>query len=168
MKLITPLCLQLYIDSEYTSLDIIKGNIHTDPIFHTVGITGDEAQANPHTGIRQGCPLNPHLFILALSVILSDVDNRLMTHGVPTNTWSVGKPTCDLEYADDTHLFGISVEVLEEYLKHLQVEASLYGLLLNLVKAELLEHPKYTQDPPSFVDGTPVKTSQPTLTAILH
>ena len=96
---------------------------------------------------------------MVLSVILSDVDNRLLTHGIPTNTWSVGKPTYDQEYADDTLLFGISIEVLGEYLKHLQVEASLYGLLLNLEKTGLLEHPKYAQEPLTFADGNQVKTS---------
>ena len=161
-------------------LEIIK-DIYTDPTFHTVGLNGEKAYATPHTGIRQGCPVSPYLFIMVLSVILTDVDDRLISHGVPTNTWSVGKPAYDLEYADDTLLFGITVEVLGEYLKHLQVEASLYGLLLNLEKTELLEHPKYNQEPLTFADGTPVKTNhvvkylgsqvswhKPTLTAIQH
>ena len=139
-------------------VDIIS-DIYTDPTFYTLGINGDKAQATPHTGIRQGCPLSPYLFIMVLTDILSDVDTRLITHGVPTNTWSVGKPTSDLEYADDTLLFGISTEVLEEYLCHLQSEASLYGLLLNLEKTELLNHPKRNTPPPNFIDGTPVKVS---------
>ena len=42
---------------------------------------------------------------MVLSVVLSDVDTRLRTHGTPTNTWSIGQPTYDLEYADDTLLF---------------------------------------------------------------
>ena len=41
-----------------------------------------------------------------------------MVHGTPTNTWLVGKPTYDLEYADDTLLFGINTDVLEDYLGH--------------------------------------------------
>ena len=65
----------------------------------------------------------------------------------------------DLEYADDTLLFGISVNVVEEYLKHLQVEASLYGLLLNLTKTELLKHPKYSDEPLHFSNGDPVPVS---------
>ena len=104
-------------------------------------------------------PLSPDLFVMVLSVILADVDNRLITHGIPTNTWSIGKPAYDLEYADDALLFGISIEVLGEYLKHLQVEASLHGLLLNLEKTKLLEHPKYNQEPLTFADGTQVKTN---------
>ena len=33
----------------------------------------------------------------------------------------------DLDYADDTLLFGVSTEVVEEYLCYPQSEASLYG-----------------------------------------
>ena len=66
-------------------VDIIS-DIYTEPTVYTLGINGDKAQATPHTGIRQGCPLSPYLFIMVLTVILSDVDSRLLTHGVPTNT----------------------------------------------------------------------------------
>ena len=137
-------------------LDIIQ-DIYNDPTFYTVGMQGEKQHATPHTGIRQGCPLSPYLFVMVLSVILSDVDTRLLRHGIPTNTWSVGKPVYDLEYADDTLLFGISVQVVEEYLRHLQVEASLYGLLLNLTKTELLKHPKLEDEQLRFSNGDPVQ-----------
>ena len=120
-------------------VEIIE-DIYTDPTFHTIGLNGEKSTAIPHTGIRQGCPLSPYLFITVLSVILEDVDER----------WSVGKPVYDLEYADDTLLFGISTDVVEEYLCHLQSEASLYGLLLNLEKTELLNHPKRQSPPPQI------------------
>ena len=48
---------------------------------------------------------------------------------------------------------------MEEFLCHLQSEASLYGLLLNLEKTVLLNHPKRITPPPSFIDGTEVKTN---------
>ena len=161
-------------------LDIVQ-DICTDPTFYTVGMRGQKSQATPHTGIRQGCPLSPYLFVMVLSVILMDVDDRLLKHGVPTNTWSVGKPIYDLEYADDTLLFGISTQVVEEYLKHLQVEATLYGLLLNFTKTELLRHPKLEDNQIHFANGDPVPVTEsakylgslvswkkPTLTALHH
>ena len=37
---------------------------------------------------------------------MSDLDDYLLEHGVPTNTWSVGRPTYDLEYADETLLIN--------------------------------------------------------------
>ena len=94
---------------------------------------------------------------MVLSV--SDVDTRLLGHGVPANTWSVGKPVYDLKCADDTLLFDIRMNVVEELLKHLQVEASLYRLLLNLTKIELLRHPKYQNETPQFANGNPVPTT---------
>ena len=161
-------------------IEVIR-DIYTEPTFYTIGINGDKFSATPHTGIRQGCPLSPYLFIMVLTVILADVDTRLLAHGVPTNTWSVGKPVYDLEYADDTMLFGISVEVLEEYLQTLQVEASLYGLFLNFTKTELLRHPKLLEGQVRFTQGDPVPIAdtvkylgsqvaweKPTLSAILH
>ena len=38
-------------------------------------------------------------------------------------------------------LMGVTGTQLEEILKHAQVEATLYGLQLNLDKTELLRHP---------------------------
>ena len=161
-------------------LDIVQ-DIYTDPTFYTVGMRGEKFQATPRTGVRQGCPLSPYLFVMVLSVILMDVDDRLLKHGVPTNTWSVGKPIYDLEYADDTLLFGISTQVVAEYLKHLQVEATLYGLLLNFTKTELLRRPKLEDNQIHFANGDPVPITEsakylgslvswkkPTLTALHH
>ena len=71
----------------------------------------------------------------------------------------MGKPIYiiyDLEYADETLLFGISTQVVEEYLKHLQVEATPYGPLLNLTKTELLRHPKLEAEQIHFANGDPV------------
>ena len=134
----------------------VTQDISASPTYCAVGINGERYSATLHAGIRQGCPLSPYLFIMVLSVMLHDVDKRLLTHGVATNTWSVSKLVYDLEYADDTPLFGISKAVLEEYLKHLQVEASLYGLLLHLTKTELLRHPQVGDGVVQFVNAEPV------------
>ena len=56
--------------------------------------------------IRQGCPLSPYLFIIVLSVLLHDVEEKLISQGLPLNTWSVGNPRYDLEHADDTLLIS--------------------------------------------------------------
>ena len=88
-------------------VDIIR-DLYKDQTFNTLGMQGSTAQAKPHTGIRQGCPLSPYLFIMVMTVLMFDVDRRLRTHGIPTNTWSVGKPVYDLEYADDTLLIAVT------------------------------------------------------------
>ena len=89
------------------SIDIIS-DVYTNPTFHTIGIQGDVSTATPHTGIRQGCPLSPYLFIMVLSVILADVDTRLMSHGTPQTRgrwvnphmiWSMQTTRCCLALA---------------------------------------------------------------------
>ena len=63
-------------------------------------------QGSVGSGFRQGRPLSPYPFVMVLAVLLEDVDWGVLHNGVPTNTWSRGKPVYDLEYADDTSLLG--------------------------------------------------------------
>ena len=135
-------------------VDIIS-DLYTQQTFTIRGTNGESVTATPHTGIRQGCPLSPYLFIMVMSVLFHDVDQRLLTAGIPTNTWSVGKPVYDLEYADDTLLISVTPPQMEQFLKYVQVEASLYGMQLNLTKTEILSGPG-DQTPIYFVDGTTV------------
>ena len=81
---------------------------YSKPIFQVQSWEGTSCTGKVGAGIRQGCPLSPYLFIMVLSVIMHDVDNALLEKGVPTNTWSVGNPTYDLEYADDTLLISLT------------------------------------------------------------
>ena len=136
-------------------VDIIR-DFYTNQTFYTRGPFGDTAKATPHTGIRQGCPLSPYLFIMVMTVLFSDVDRRLRIHGTPTNSWSVGKPVYDLEYADDTLLISVTKPQMNDILKAIEVEATLYGMLLNKEKTVSLE---YNADAPQvlyFADGSPV------------
>ena len=90
-----------------------------------------------------------------MTVLFRDVDTRLLAMGVSTNTWSIGKPVYDLEYADDTLLISVTPPQMEESLRTVQVEASLFGMTLNFSKTELLQGPEITM-PIYFVDGTQV------------
>ena len=85
-----------------------------------------------------------------MTVSLADVDRRLLSTGVPTNTCSVGKPVYDIDYADDTLLFGVTVTAVEEYLRNVQSEAS----LSQTSKKDYLKA-NNTTTPPAFVDSTP-------------
>ena len=68
---------------------------------------------------------------MLMTVLFHDVDTRLLAMGVSTNIWSIGKPVYDLEYADDTLLISVTPPQMEESLRTVQVEASLYGMTLN-------------------------------------
>ena len=139
-------------------IEIIQ-DFYTNPQFSTVGMNGAQAYGQASSGIRQGCPLSPYLFILLLTVLMHDTENRLLRTGTPTNTWSVGKPIFDIEYADDTLLFGITTPQLESMLHALEHEAMVYGLILNMSKSERLIQPGQEGNNIVFRSGDPVPTS---------
>ena len=139
-------------------IEIIQ-DFYTNPQFSTVGMNGAQAYGQASSGIRQGCPLSPYLFILLRTVLMHDTENRLLRTGTPTNTWSVGKPIFDIEYADDTLLFGITTPQLESMLHALEHEAVVYGLILNMSKSERLIQPGQEGNNIVFRSGDPVPTT---------
>ena len=118
------------------------GSIYKDPVFIACGLDGEKASGTVGSGIRQGCPFSPYLFVIVLTVIFEDMNRSLLSKGIPTNTWSVEKPVYDLEYADDTLLLGRTTAQLQSYLQELEEEATLYGMHFNYEKQRCLS----TQD----------------------
>ena len=114
-------------------------------------------------------PLSPYLLLLLLTILMHDTENRLLRTGTPTNTWSVGKPIFDIEYADDTLLFGITTPQLESMSHALEHEAMVYGLTLNMSKSEHLIQPgqegknggPLSPDPGSAHARTPIMDMHP-------
>ena len=94
--------------------------IYQGPTFYTVSATGEKSHGNVGSGIRQGCPLGLYLFIMVLTVLFEDLDYSLLQKGIATNTWSIGRPTYDLEYADDTLLMSVTIPQLESILRALE------------------------------------------------
>ena len=135
-------------------------DLYTDPTFCTQGYSTAKSWGKVHAGIRQGCPLSPYLFIMAMTVMFEDVDTRLRAHGTLQNTWSTGKPVYDLEYADDIALMAVSIPQLESFLHSVQVEATLDGLQFNTEKTELLVHPDYPAPTVVFANGDPVPVTK--------
>ena len=78
---------------------------------------------------------------------------------MPCNNWSIGKPVYDLEYADDTALMAVTLGQLQEFLHAVEVEASLYNMMLNKDKTELLVR-SLTDPTITFANGDPVPKSQ--------
>ena len=134
-------------------------SIYKDPIFYTRNFTGQQEEGRVGSGIRQGCPLSPYLFIMVLTVIMEDVDYTIASQGIATNTWSIGKPIYDLEYADDTLLISLTTTQMQTCLTAIETQASFCGMSLNQEKTELLID---TRKPPvtlRFSGGEEVPTT---------
>ena len=137
----------------------IISSLYQDPTFYTTSQFGDRAKGGVGSGIRQGCPLSPYLFIMLLTVIFEDVDWALLSDGIATNTWSVGKPVYDLEYADDTLLLALTTTQLQAMLQALEEQAYLYGMSLNQTKTEILADPRKSPPKVKFRSGEAVPTT---------
>merc|ERR1712061_740235 len=81
------------------------------------------------TGIRQGCPLSPYLFLIVMTVLFKDLhrDDHLNTIRHRQANW----PRDEILYADDTILISPDTRALNRMLKKLEEAASLYGLKFN-------------------------------------
>ena len=81
------------------------------------------------TGIRQGCPLSPYLFILVMHCIDHDIHEKksqsIFNNRIPNLDFDM------IYYADDTILFSTNCKDLNELLKHTEQVSALYGLNLN-------------------------------------
>ena len=139
-------------------LELIE-QFYNDASFELHAASGDKANGAFGSGIRQGCPLSPYLFIILLSVIFEDVEDLLLNKGVPTNVWSINHSCFDLEYADDTLLISLTIPQMQQILSSLEVEASLYGMFLNSTKTELLIDPRYGPQTLLFQDRSQVPTA---------
>ena len=142
-----------------TYVNIIR-DMYDHPEFCTSAPDGSLSWGEAQTGIRQGCPLSPYLFIMVMSVMFSDIDKNLMAKGVPTNTWSTGKPVYDLEYADDTLIMALTSSQLQDLLSAVQVKATLYNMFLNSTKTEILANPRHPLPQTTFANGDPVPVAE--------
>ena len=105
-------------------LDIIA-DIYTDRVF-TVKDGPHESDLKPQSsGIAQGCPLSPYLFIMMLTVIMEQVEEA-----VPDDF----SKCLDIAYADDTTLISEDPAALQTVFHKLFEIAKDYGLEPNLDK----------------------------------
>ncbi len=86
-----------------------------------------------HTGIKQGCPLSPLLFNLALEALLPTLNNMGLGY-----TLDNGITIRQLAYADDVCLFGSSQEYVSCMLSIVHESGVWSGLKLNVQKCGCL------------------------------
>ena len=84
------------------------------------------------TGIRQGCPLSPYLFVLLMTVLFHDVQKDLDGQ----NMQDVKEVTFrEILYADYTLLFQTGFDGIEQLLHSIEEHSKYYNMKLNKTNA---------------------------------
>ena len=108
---------------------------------------------NQETGIRQGCPLSPYLFLIIMTTLFHDIHSldpqSLTQHRI------CGANFDEIVYADDTICVSNDTKAMNKFLKSIEEEGAKYGLTLNKDKCELLTTSVNADI--KFKDGTKVK-----------
>ena len=125
---------------------------HTSFVVRTP--SGCSTEHCQHSGIRQGCPLSPYLFVVFMSVFMDDIEDRYVEeHGTPPRVHTAQDPLFDLEYADDVVLLTRTRAQLQRLLSMIEEEASLYAMRLNQDKVKLVAMNPVGAAPLLFGDG---------------
>lgn len=114
----------------------VISSLYDSPTFFVQDQYGTSLTKSQLTGIRQGCPLSPYLFLLVMTCVDHDVQ-RLCSKNV-TNSRIPGVEFDAVFYADDTILFSTKPRALNELLKHMENCSERYGLKINRRKCHTL------------------------------
>ena len=116
--------------------DIIQ-NCYEEPTFFVKDAFGTSQIKRQSSGIRQGCPLSPYLFVIVMSCV--DFEIRMNSSRWVQN----GRiPNLDFDmiyYADDTIIFSTDNRALNELLKLTELFSGKYGLRLNKDKCVAIQ-----------------------------
>ena len=105
------------------------------------------------TGIRQGCPLSPYLFLIIMTTLFYDIHEGDPQQLIPNRI--CGANFDEIVYADDTICVSTSEIAMNLFLKDIENEGKKYGLALNKNKCELLTTSLSANI--QFGDGTQIK-----------
>ena len=127
--------------------------MYRNPKFRITAAGTSSNYKTQNSGIRQGCPLSPYLFVLLMSALFSDIKTKLNT---PKQKEPIrGIRFAEVLYADDTLLFGTHTHTINKLLHEIQRESDYHNLKLNYDKCiNLTLHQR--QSSIKYLDGTPV------------
>ena len=102
---------------------------YRNPTFFVEDNFGSSDIKRQSSGIRQGCPLSPYLFVIVMSCIDFDIQSKLsrrvLNNRIPGLNYDM------VYYADDTILFSTDNRALNELLRLTENLSAQYGLKLN-------------------------------------
>ena len=127
----------------------VVGSIYIDRIFRVKDCGETSDSRNQNSGICQGCPLSPFLFIIVMSFLMGDARKLLS----PAAQQAIDSGSLrDLLYADDTIVIGESAELVAEYGRAIETAGATYGMSLHWGKTQALSI--CTHDCIQQLDGT--------------
>ena len=112
------------------------------------------------TGIRQGCPLSPYLFLVIMTTIFHDIYQELEDTITPYRVKNANFD--EILFADDTICISENAKRLTKLLQAIQKTGRKYGMHLNMGKCEVIRisrNAEFTaRDDVKFEDNTTVIT----------
>ena len=110
-------------------------SIYTGRIFAVRECGETSGQCRQDSGICQGCPLSPFLFIIVMTLLMHDA--RQLLSRSAQDALSKGELS-DILYADDTLILGKLSKDVEEYASAVERAGAKYGMKLHWGKTQAL------------------------------
>ena len=105
-------------------LSVIQ-SMYSNRTFQVFECGMESARRRQDSGICQGCPLSPFLFIIVMSLLMQDSREFL---SLPALEAIQSGSFSDLLYADDTLILGESAEFVAEYGDAVEKAGAMYGM----------------------------------------
>jgi len=110
-------------------------SIYTGRLFEVRECSQVSERKRQDSGICQGCPLSPFLFILVMTVLMQDAQKLL---SAPSQDALHHGLLADILYADDTLILGSSAPCVQEYAHAVEMAGASYGMTLNWAKTQAM------------------------------